>query len=116
MLIKRIDLALASLDKATALDPDGKYLLGTSRSTRMQACFWEGFGADLERIAKGVSERRRICNPLVLAALIDSQRCCGLQRKSSFETRSMARAGRISGESPKYLPHRSPGRDRPGSG
>jgi protein O-GlcNAc transferase len=72
MLIKRVDLAIASLDKATALDPDGKYLLGTSRSTRMQACFWEGFGADLERIAKGVSERRRICNPWVLAALIDS--------------------------------------------
>ena len=72
MAINRVDLAIASLDKATALDPGGKYLLGTSRSTRMQACLWDGLGEDLDRIAKGVSERRRICNPWVLAALIDS--------------------------------------------
>jgi predicted O-linked N-acetylglucosamine transferase (SPINDLY family) len=72
MLIKRVDLAIASLDKALALNPDGTYLLGTSRSTRMQACAWDGFSADVERIAKGVSEGRRICNPYVLAALMDS--------------------------------------------
>jgi predicted O-linked N-acetylglucosamine transferase (SPINDLY family) len=71
--LKRFDLAIASLDKATALDPDGEnYLLGDSRSTRMQACLWDGLGEDLERIAKGVSERRDVCNPFVLTALIDS--------------------------------------------
>ena len=70
---KRFDLAIASLDKATALDPHGEnYLLGTSRSTKMQACRWDGLDADLERIAKGVSEPRPVCNPLTLAALIDS--------------------------------------------
>jgi predicted O-linked N-acetylglucosamine transferase (SPINDLY family) len=71
--LKRFDLAIASLDKATALDPSGRnYLLGDSRSTRMQACLWDGFGEDLNRIAKGVSERSDVCHPWVLAALLDS--------------------------------------------
>jgi predicted O-linked N-acetylglucosamine transferase (SPINDLY family) len=70
--LKRVDLAIASLDKATALEPDGKYLLGTSRATRMHACLWDGLGEDLERIAKGVSEGRPVCNPIKLAALMDS--------------------------------------------
>jgi predicted O-linked N-acetylglucosamine transferase (SPINDLY family) len=72
--LKRFDLAISSIDKAMALDPEGKYLLGTSRSFKMQACRWEGLGEDLERIAKGVSERRPVCVPLVLAALMDSPR------------------------------------------
>ena len=38
----------------------------------MQACRWDGLDEDLERIAKGVSERRPICPPLMLAALLDS--------------------------------------------
>ena len=70
--LRRFDLAIASLDKALALDPAGKYLLGTSRSAKMQACRWDGLDEDLERIAKGVSERRPICPPLILAALVDS--------------------------------------------
>jgi protein O-GlcNAc transferase len=70
--LKRFDLAIASVDKATALDPDAHYLLGTSRSTKMHACSWDGLGEDLERIAKGVSEQRPVCNPMTLAALTDS--------------------------------------------
>ena len=71
--LKRFDLAIASFDKAAALDPDGEnYLLGESRSSRMQACLWDGLAEDLVRIAKGVSERRDVCHPWVLAALSDS--------------------------------------------
>jgi predicted O-linked N-acetylglucosamine transferase (SPINDLY family) len=70
--IKRFDLAIASLDKATAIDPHSKYLLGTSRSTKMHACVWDGLGDDLEQIVKGVSERRPVCNPMTLASLLDS--------------------------------------------
>jgi predicted O-linked N-acetylglucosamine transferase (SPINDLY family) len=70
--IKRFDLAIASLDKATAMDPDSKYLLGTSRSTRMHACVWDGLGDDMKQIVKGVSERRPVCNPMTLASLMDS--------------------------------------------
>jgi predicted O-linked N-acetylglucosamine transferase (SPINDLY family) len=71
--LKRFDLAIDSLDKATALDPDGGYyLLGTSRSTRMHVCLWDGLGEDLERIARGVSERKPVCDPSMLASLIDS--------------------------------------------
>jgi predicted O-linked N-acetylglucosamine transferase (SPINDLY family) len=71
--LKRFDLAIATLDKALTLAPDGdNYLLGESRSARMQACLWDGFGEDLDRIAKGVSERREVCNPMALTALLDS--------------------------------------------
>ena len=71
--LKRFDLAIESLDKALALDPDGdNLLLGTSRSTKMNACVWDGLGEDLERIAKGVSEHRAVCSPSMLAPLIDS--------------------------------------------
>ena len=70
---KRLDLAIASLDAALELDPDGgNYLLGDSRSARMQACLWDGLDADLERIATGVRERKPVCHPFTLAALIDS--------------------------------------------
>ena len=70
--LKRFDPAISSFDKAMALVPEGKYLLGASRATKMQACRWDGLGEDLERIAKGLSERRSVCEPLVLTALIDS--------------------------------------------
>jgi predicted O-linked N-acetylglucosamine transferase (SPINDLY family) len=71
--IKRFDLVTASLDKAIALYPDVEnYLLGTCRFTKMQACLWNSLGEDLERIAKGVSEQRRVCDPWALAGLIDS--------------------------------------------
>jgi predicted O-linked N-acetylglucosamine transferase (SPINDLY family) len=69
---KRFDLAIACLDKATKLDPDSKFLLGTSRGTKMHACRWDGFEADLERIAQGVRETRAVCNPMTLTALMDS--------------------------------------------
>ena len=35
--LKRFDLAIASLDKAMLLEPDGQYLLGIRRATKMQA-------------------------------------------------------------------------------
>jgi predicted O-linked N-acetylglucosamine transferase (SPINDLY family) len=71
-LLKHFDLAIASFDKAIALDPDGRYLLGDSRASKMEVCLWDGLGEDLERIAKGVRERRPVCNPMKLAALMDS--------------------------------------------
>jgi predicted O-linked N-acetylglucosamine transferase (SPINDLY family) len=70
--LKRFDLAISSLDEAMACDPSTKYLLGASRSIKMRACRWEGLRADLESIAEGLRERRPICEPLVLAALMDS--------------------------------------------
>ena len=71
--LKQFDLAIASLDKAFALNPDGEhYLLGQSRATRMQACLWDGLGEDLERIEQGVRERKAVCNPFILATLVDS--------------------------------------------
>ena len=71
--LKRFDDAVASFDKAIELDPDGEnYLFGESRISRMSLCLWDGLDEDLERIDRGVRERRPVCNPWVLASTIDS--------------------------------------------
>jgi protein O-GlcNAc transferase len=71
--LRRFALAIASFDKALVMDPDGEsYLLGGSRSARMQACMWDGLGDDLERIVAGVREQKPVCIPLILSTLIDS--------------------------------------------
>ncbi len=70
--LNRLDEAIASLDKAAAIDPHLNYLLGTTMATKMQACVWDGFEEAIEQIVKGVRERRLVCNPMTLAYLIDS--------------------------------------------
>lgn len=70
--MNRYDAAIASLDKAAAIDPQFKYLLGAARLTKMQACVWDGLGDDLEQIVKGVNDGRPVCNPMTLAYLTDS--------------------------------------------
>ena len=71
--LKRFDDAVASFDKAIELDPDGEnYLFGDSRITRMTICLWDDLDEDLERISRGVREGRPVCNPWVIASLIDS--------------------------------------------
>ena len=89
--LRRLDLAIASLDKALALNPDGEnYLLGESRYTRMQACLWDGLGEDLERIAQGVRERKAVCHPFILAALADSAAL--LRSAAEIMTRDLEKA------------------------
>jgi predicted O-linked N-acetylglucosamine transferase (SPINDLY family) len=71
--LKRFDDAVASFDKAIEIDPDGEnYLFGESRINRMSLCLWDGLDEDLERIDRGVRERRPVCNPWVIASAIDS--------------------------------------------
>jgi predicted O-linked N-acetylglucosamine transferase (SPINDLY family) len=77
--LKRIDLAIANLDKAIALEPERDYLIGNSRAAKMHACHWDGLGADLNLIANLLRKRKRICNPLSVAALMDSS---ALQRSA----------------------------------
>lgn len=70
--LKRFDLAFAALDKAATLDPDARYLVGSSRLTRMHVCSWDGLDADLERIANAIGARKPVCHPMTLAGLVDS--------------------------------------------
>ena len=70
--LKRFDLAIASLDKAIALDPTRELPARHQPRDQDGACSWDGLGEDLERIAKGMSEQRPVCNPMTLASLIDS--------------------------------------------
>ena len=70
--LKRFDPAIANFDKATEHEPDRNYLLGNSRAAKMHACHWDGLSADLDLIAKRVSDGQRVSNPLSLAALLDS--------------------------------------------
>jgi predicted O-linked N-acetylglucosamine transferase (SPINDLY family) len=78
--LKNLEPAVASFDKAIALYPSGKFLIGTRRAAKMQLCRWEGLSDDLDLIEKGVSAEERLCNPLTLAALLDSP---GLQRRAA---------------------------------
>jgi predicted O-linked N-acetylglucosamine transferase (SPINDLY family) len=70
--LKRFDLAIASFDKAMVLEPERNYLIGSSRAAKMHACHWDGLGADLDLIADGLSAGKHVCNPLSVAALLDS--------------------------------------------
>lgn len=70
--LRKLDLAIANFEKAIALDPVGKYFIGTCRSAKMQACLWERLGEDLELIAQGVHAAKTVCTPMVLASLMDS--------------------------------------------
>ena len=105
---KRFDLAIASLDKAMLLEPDGQYLLGMPPCDQDASGRWDGLDEDLGRIARGVSEGKRVCTPMMLAALMDSP---ALQRSAAemfgSGPGSMVRAGRGSGESesPQNLLH-----------
>ena len=69
--LKRFDHAIASLDKAMALDPATHYLIGASRAAKMHACHWDGLGVDLDQIAKDISEGKRVCNPLSFDIVAD---------------------------------------------
>jgi len=78
--LKKLDFAIANFEKAITLEPAGKYMVGTCRRAKMQACQWEGLGEDLELIAQGVRAGKSLCNPLALASLIDSP---ALQRSAA---------------------------------
>ncbi len=71
--LKQLERSIASFDQAMALDPGQKYLIGTRRAMKMQACDWNGLaGEDLAAIIEGVNAGRPVCNPLGLAQLVDS--------------------------------------------
>jgi predicted O-linked N-acetylglucosamine transferase (SPINDLY family) len=78
--LKRLDDAIASFQKAISIDPTGRYLIGTCRLAKMQACQWEGLGEDLDLIAHGVREGKTACSPMMFAPLIDSS---ALQRSAA---------------------------------
>ena len=70
--LKQLEHSIASYDQAMALDPGQKYLIGTRRAAKMLACDWDGSTEDLAAITEGVNAGRLVCNPLVLAQLVDS--------------------------------------------
>ncbi len=70
--LKQLERSIASFDQAMALDPGQKYLIGTRRAIKMQACDWNGLSEDLAAIIEGVNAGRPVCNPLGLAQLVDS--------------------------------------------
>jgi predicted O-linked N-acetylglucosamine transferase (SPINDLY family) len=69
-----------AFEKAIALDPGRKYLVGKCRLAKMQLCLWKGLNEDLDLIAQGVKAEKALCNPLTLASLIDAP---GLQRQAA---------------------------------
>ena len=70
--LKQFERSIASFDQAMALDPGQKYIIGTRRAAKMQACEWNGLSEDLAAITEGVTAGMPVCNPLALAQLVDS--------------------------------------------
>ena len=70
--LKQFEPAISSFERALELDAGTKFLIGTCRATKMLACQWDGLGSDLDRITQGVEVGKPVCNPLALAALLDS--------------------------------------------
>jgi len=70
--LKQFDLAITNYDKASALDPGRAYLIGNSRLAKMHACHWDGLQADLDLIAEGIRAGNPVCEPMPLAAMLDS--------------------------------------------
>jgi predicted O-linked N-acetylglucosamine transferase (SPINDLY family) len=70
--LKQFEAAILSFDRALALGAGTNFLLGTCRATKMQMCQWDGFSSDLDKISQGVDAGKPVCNPLALAALLDS--------------------------------------------
>jgi predicted O-linked N-acetylglucosamine transferase (SPINDLY family) len=70
--LKQFEPAILSFDRALTLATETKFLFGTCRATRMQVCQWDGLPSDLDSIRQGVEVGKPVCNPLALAALVDS--------------------------------------------
>ena len=70
--LKQLEGAIASFDRALALDATRKYIVGTRRAAKLQACDWEDLSADLASMSEGAQAGRPVCDPLVLAQLLDS--------------------------------------------
>jgi predicted O-linked N-acetylglucosamine transferase (SPINDLY family) len=76
--LKRFAEAISCYRRAVSLNPDGGWLLGVCRHVRMQVCDWEGFDADIGRLAGGIERDQPVARPFAVLSLLDSPR---LQRK-----------------------------------
>jgi len=72
MRLKQLDRAINSFDQAVMLDAGRSFLLGMRSAAKMQACDWDHWTAELDMIRAGMEKKRAVCNPMTLAALLDS--------------------------------------------
>lgn len=70
--LKRLDEALASYRSALALRPDHPFLLGSYLNAKTKLCDWEGLAEELNRLAAGISSRKRVTAPYAALSLIDA--------------------------------------------
>jgi predicted O-linked N-acetylglucosamine transferase (SPINDLY family) len=72
MRLKQLDRAIKSFDRAVMLDAGRSFLLGMRSAAKMQACDWDLWSAELDMIREGMEKKRAVCNPMTLAAMLDS--------------------------------------------
>jgi protein O-GlcNAc transferase len=70
--LKKLDRAIASFDQAMMLDSNRNFLPGLRSAAKMQACDWDTWATDQRMIIQGIEAGRAVCNPMTLAALLDS--------------------------------------------
>ena len=72
--LKRYDEAIRSFDRALAINPDQKYLVGLRQHVKMHICDWSDFAPQLQRIEAGLAAEQAVAVPLPVLALFDSPR------------------------------------------
>ena len=71
-ILGRYDQAIPDCKKVLAIRPDYPYARGVLINCKLQCCDWRGFQTEKEKIAEGVSMRRRVVSPFNYKALFDS--------------------------------------------
>ena len=70
--LKRHQDAIVSFSRLVEIAPDFGYALGNLCFSRLQCCDWSGYHESVERIAKAVSEGKRVIDPFSFTAISQS--------------------------------------------
>ncbi|HVS76572.1 MAG TPA: hypothetical protein VHE11_06530, partial [Steroidobacteraceae bacterium] len=71
-MLERAESAIASYDKAIALDPGNKASYGERLHAKMQIADWRDFGPEVARLAQRIERGEAVSNPFGVLALYDS--------------------------------------------
>ncbi|RTL43960.1 MAG: glycosyltransferase family 41 protein [Burkholderiales bacterium] len=99
LLQRRFSAALDDLDQALVRQPDADWLPGLRLYAAMHLYDWRDLPAQLERLRQGVSEGRRVIQPLALQGLVDDpalqQQAARLWARHSFAPRADWQPGAV---------------------
>ena len=79
-VLKRMDEALTSFERALVLKSELNFLLGHSLHTKMHLCIWDDLPNSLNELTKKINNNEKVIEPFSMLALIDDPE---IQRKTA---------------------------------